>query len=302
MSNEPVITATALGRRFRGRWVVKDLGLEVPKGSVFGFLGLNGAGKSTTIRMLMGLLARHAGEARVLGLDPARESVEVKRRVGYVPEAPIYYDWMTIRQTLDFAAYYRRRDWDEARARHLMEHFRLEPGARIGELSKGMKAKTSLILAMAFNPELLVLDEPTSGLDPIARREFIEGILAEYQEAGHTVFVSSHLVSELAGLVDRVGILHEGRLLLSLTAEEFLGGLRRVRMDFEGPAPEQLTLSGLLTCRTNGRDAEAAVRSGDEKAIAAEVQALGARGFTIEALPLEDAFIEVVRAAERGAV
>ncbi len=302
MSTDSVITTTSLGRRFRGRWVVQDLDLEVPKGSVFGFLGLNGAGKSTTIRMLMGLLARHQGDARVLGLDPGREPVEIKRRVGYVPEAPIFYDWMTIGQTLDFAACYRSKEWDRARADHLLAHFRLPRDARINELSKGMKAKTSLVLAMAFNPELLVLDEPTSGLDPIARREFIEGILAEYQESGRTVFVSSHIVSELAGLVDHVGILHEGRLLFAQTAEEFLAGLRRVRMDFEGPAPTDFRLSGLLTSRSNGRDAEAAVRSGDEKAIAAEVEALGARGFTIEPLPLEDAFIEVVRAAERGSV
>jgi ABC-2 type transport system ATP-binding protein len=220
MTEQWAIETSGLSRMYGGRWVVDNLNLKVPRGAVYGFLGLNGAGKSTTIRMLMGLIRRNEGQARVLGLDPARQDVELKHRTGYVAEAPAFYEWMTVAEICRFAATYRKGRWDWKRAEQLIDQFRLPREERLKNLSKGQRAKTSLVLSLAFDPELLILDEPTSGLDPVARREFIEGILAQYQDEGKTIFISSHLVNELAGLVDHVGILYEGQLLMSARVDD----------------------------------------------------------------------------------
>jgi ABC-2 type transport system ATP-binding protein len=302
MAEDNAIETRGLGRQYGRRWVVNHLDLAVPRGAVYGLLGLNGAGKSTTIRMLMGLVRRHAGEARVLGLDPAREAVAVKRRVGYVAEAPAFYDWMTVGEICRFVATYRRDHWNPRRAEDLIARFRLPLDARLKNLSKGQRAKTALVLALAFEPELLILDEPTSGLDPVARREFIEGILAEFQESGKTIFISSHLVNELAGLVDHIGILHEGRLLQSVRAEDFLDSVRRVRLGFEGPAPRQIACDGLLKSRIDGREALLSVGAFAEARTLEQLKVYQPATLEIERLSLEDAFVDTIGAAERGAL
>lgn len=298
MATEFAIETSGLGRRYGRRWVVDDLALQVPRGAVYGFLGLNGAGKSTTIRMLMGLIRRHEGQARVLGLDPARAGVALKRRVGYVAEMPAFYEWMSVAEILRFTATYRKENWDWARAERLLDTFRLSPSEKLRNLSKGQRAKTALVLALAFDPELLILDEPTSGLDPVARREFVEGILSEYQEAGKTIFISSHLVNELAGLIDHVGILYDGRLILSARADDFLDSIRRVRLTFEAGVPAELECGGMLRKRANGREALLSVRECDEEKITAELRAFNPTEIQFERLGLEDAFVELVGGRE----
>lgn len=302
MPEDWVIETKGLGRRYGRRWVVDGLDLQIPRGAVYGFLGLNGAGKSTTIRMLMGLIRRHGGQATVLGFDPARQDVEIKRRVGYVAEQPAFYDWMRVDEICAFAATYRKDRWDPKLAEHLIERFRIPREPRLKELSKGQRAKTSLVLAMAFNPDLLILDEPTSGLDPVARREFVEGVLAEYQESGRTIFISSHLVNELSGLVDHVGILHEGKLLLSQEADVFLASIRRVRLAFDGPAPREIRCEGMLRFQSDGRDASISIRDFDEAKTRDELKSFNPVTMEVEPLQLEDAFVEYVCGAERGNV
>ena len=294
MSEGAIIETRGLGRQYGRRWVVNELDLAVPRGAVYGFLGLNGAGKSTTIRMLMGLIRRHAGEARVLGLDPARQEVELKRRVGYVAENPAFYEWMTVAEICAFVAHYRQGTWDARRAEDLMRKFRLQPDVKLKHLSKGQRAKTALVLAMAFDPELLMLDEPTSGLDPLARREFIEGVLAEFQESGKTIFISSHLVNELSGLIDYVGILHEGRLLYSGPADEFRASVRRLRLTFGDAPPPDVRCDGLLRRKSNGRDTVLSVRDFDETRILTQLREYHPADIQIEPLNLEDSFVEFI--------
>ncbi len=297
---EFAIETQGLARQYGRRWVVNDLNLKVPEGAVYGFLGLNGAGKSTTIRMLMGLIRRHAGRATVLGLDPARDPVPLKQRVGYVAEAPAFYEWMTVEAVCRFVATYRPGRWNWLRAEDLIRKFRLQRDVRLKNMSKGQRAKTALVLALAFGPDLLILDEPTSGLDPVARREFVEGILAEFQDSGKTIFISSHLVNELAGLVDYVGVLHEGRLLRSMPTEDFLRSVRRVRMRFDDLAPTQITCEGLLKRRVDGREASVAVSDFDEERTIEQLKTFGPADIEVETLNLEDAFVEFIGAAERG--
>ena len=298
MTEPLAVHAENLGHRYRKNWAVRGLNLQAPQGRVYGFLGLNGAGKSTTIRMLMGLIRRQEGTARVLGLDPERDPVRLKRQVGYVAETHNFYEWMTVEEILGFAAHYRP-DWDHAFAGDLLRRFGLEfhRESRVGELSKGQRSKVSLLMSLAFRPKLLILDEPTSGLDPSARREFFEGVLAGYQEEGGTIFVSSHLVNEIAGIVDHVGLIHEGRMHLEMPVEELRASVKRVRLTFENEAPAaEIACPGLLKARKDGREALLSVRdfAQNERQLRQVLQTYNPTGIEVEDLNLEDIFVELV--------
>lgn len=293
-SSNNAIATYRLSRRFGHRWAVSDLDLRVPQGCVYGFLGLNGAGKSTTIRMLMGLLQPTSGSSAVLHLDPEEDSVELKRRVGYVPDLPSFYEWMSVSEMLAFVAHYRKNEWDDARAAHLLNVFQLPSSEKLGALSKGMRSKVSLTMALAFNPDLLILDEPTGGLDPVARRQFIEGVLAEFMDGERTIFISSHLINEISGLVDYVGILHNGKLIRSETTEELLRGIKRVKLTYDGEAPRAFACEGLVRSRTDGREAHLILDRVDPDRAAHDVKQLGAKQVLIEDLSLEEAFVEIV--------
>lgn len=292
-TQEFAIKAADLGRRFGKRWAVRDLDLAVPKGSVYGFLGLNGAGKSTTIRMLMGLLTPHTGKARVVGYDPQIDDLEVKRRVGYVPDTPNFYEWMTVNEIVAFVAHYRRPEWDDSHAEKLLEVFELPRTQKLETLSKGQRAKVSLTLALGFNPEILILDEPTLGLDPIARRQFVEGLLSEFMEGDRTVFISSHLINEIAGIVDHVGILRNGELIRSQRTDALLAGLKRIRLVYEQHAPASLALDGMISFKREGREAVVVMDDFDPDSTSTLAQRAGATQALVEELTLEEAFVEL---------
>ncbi|MFO8081565.1 MAG: ABC transporter ATP-binding protein, partial [Armatimonadota bacterium] len=181
--SELAISTMDLTKRFKRVLAVDGIDLQVPAGSVYGFLGRNGAGKTTTIQMLMGMLQPSGGEMRVLGFDPLREDVAMKRVVSYVPERVQMYDWMTVREIVWFGASIHPR-WDSDAADALIERFDLPLRQKVGALSRGMQGKLALALAMASHPRLLILDDPTMGLDAVVRREFIESIVGVLQETG----------------------------------------------------------------------------------------------------------------------
>lgn len=291
--NEWAITTEGLGKRFGRVWAVRDLDLRVPHGAVCGLLGPNGAGKSTTIQMLLGVLPPTTGRAQVLGMDPAREDVAVRRRVGYVAEVHGFYEWMTVDRLIALVAtYHVRWDWDLART--LQSEFGLNGTSRIRILSKGMRARLALLLALAFHPDLLILDEPTGGLDPAARRSFIESILGRFQEQGKTILVASHLLNEFSGLLDHVVFLKESRLVYSSSIVELNQRFKRASLLFDGPAPEELTVPGALAIRRNGRQARITLRDFDAERTPRQLAQLGARQIDICDLPLDDLFIDLV--------
>src|ERR1043165_1820509 len=159
---------------------VHDLHITVRPGSCYGLFGRNGAGKTTTMKCLLNLLRASKESIRVFGMDPAKQEVEVKRRLAYVPDYVAFYPWMTVRETLDYLASFREH-WNGDIEKGLLERFRLDPSQRTSALSKGQRTQVALIAAICPEPELLLLDEPTSGLDPIVRREFIETVIGAYQ-------------------------------------------------------------------------------------------------------------------------
>src|SRR5262245_19122673 len=178
---EPSIQVQDLTYNYGKAEAVHGLNLTVQPGRCYGLFGRNGAGKTTTMKCLLNLLRARAGAVRVFGLDPAREEVEVKRRLAYVPDYVAFYPWMSVRETLDYLASFRSH-WSVEIQKDLIGRFRLDPKQRTGTLSKAQKTQVALIAAICPEPELLLLDEPTSGLDPIVRREFIETVIGAYQE------------------------------------------------------------------------------------------------------------------------
>lgn len=206
-----VIRLEHVVKRYGDVVALSDVSLEVPSGVVFALLGENGAGKSTAIRILLGLAEADAGRAEVLGLDSLTRSLEIRRRVGYVSERPTLYEWMTVDEIGWFTAGFYA-DGFLPRYRDLVRQYQLPPQKKLKSLSKGMRAKVALALALGPDPNVLVLDEPTSGLDTLVRREFLESMV-DRAASGQTVFLSSHQIHEVERVADFVAILHGGELV-----------------------------------------------------------------------------------------
>lgn len=198
-------------KRFGKHLALDQVSFRGERGQVIALLGENGAGKSTAIRIMLGLHTLDSGTVKVLGLDSQKQGEEIRRRVGYMPDRPALYEWMTVREIGWFAAGFYPLGFQH-RYEELAQRFEL-PDIPIKSLSKGMQGKVSLALAMAHNPELLVLDEPTSGLDPLVRREFLESMV-DVAATGRTVLLSSHQIGEVERVADVVAILRKGRLIL----------------------------------------------------------------------------------------
>ncbi|MFM7148807.1 MAG: ABC transporter ATP-binding protein [Gemmataceae bacterium] len=241
---ETVIQTEGLTKFYGGRKVVDRLELTVPAGAVYALLGDNGAGKSTTIRMLMGLLPADGGKAEILGMDCWKAAHSLRLRVGYVPEKPKFYDWMTVEEIGRFTGGFYPAGYFE-RYRSLLDRFGLPGGEKLKALSKGGYAKVGLALALAHDPQVLILDEPTSGLDLFTRREFLSSMV-ELAAEGKTILISSHGVAEVERVASHVAFLSEGRLLLHGTLDELRQRLLRVRVRHDGSIVDASGLGSVL--------------------------------------------------------
>ena len=279
------------GRHFE----IRDLSLSIPEGAVYGFLGPNGSGKTTTIRLLLGLVRPLAGEIDVLGMRIPRDSARALARVGYVPERPHLYQSLTVAESVRYhAAFYP--SWNAKWARELGATFRLRGDARLSTLSKGEMGKLMVLLALAQQPDLLVLDEPTDGLDPVVRRDMLGGILEYVAERGATVFISSHLVHELERFCDWVGVMDGGRLVAEMRMQDFKGGIKRLRVR---GAPARLTDPPFIVLKreqANGHGEEWIVR-GWKAPMQGYLERAGASVSEVEDLDLEEGFVEMLRGA-----
>jgi ABC-2 type transport system ATP-binding protein len=287
----PVIEITNLTRSYGKHDAVNGLNLKVKPGRCYGFFGRNGAGKTTTIKCLLNLLRPTFGTVRVFGLDPQKEEVEVKSRLAYVPDVVAFYPWMTVQDTLEYAASFRRH-WNREIEADLLRRFRLPPGQKASALSKGQKTQLALISAVCPEPELLILDEPTSGLDPIVRREFIQTVIGAYHAADpehRTVFVSTHLIAEFEGLIDEFTIIDQGRELLTLSADLARDRFRKIRASF-ADVPAGLALEGALNVRQSGREFEI-LADGNSEQLLQKLRAGEPETLRSESLSLEEIFV-----------
>src|SRR5688572_24669314 len=227
---EPVIAVSDLTRRFGARAVLSSVNLEIPRGGVYGLVGANGAGKTTLIRHILGLLRAQEGSVRVFGRDPVADPVGVLSRVGYLSEENDLPAWMRVDELMRYSrAFYP--GWDDAYAGELRTMFALDSGAKIKTLSKGQKARTGLVVALAHRPELLVLDEPSSGLDPIVRRDILGAVLRTIAHEGRTVLFSSHLLEEVEQVADHVTMIRQGQIVVSAPLQEVKDAHDRPSLD-----------------------------------------------------------------------
>ncbi|HWB12389.1 MAG TPA: ABC transporter ATP-binding protein [Pirellulales bacterium] len=224
---QPAIVLNSVVKRFGKREVLCDVSLEVMPGQTFAFLGRNGAGKTTTIRMLLGLLAPDDGLVRVLGLNPAKREIEVRRRVGYLAEDQTMFGWMTVEELIRFVGPFYP-TWDHALASRYARQFDLPLRTRVKRLSKGENVRLGLLLALAHRPELVILDDPALGLDPIMRKEFNRDLITHLQGEGRTVFYSSHLLYEVEPVADAVAILDRGVIVKQATTEQLRSDVKRI--------------------------------------------------------------------------
>jgi ABC-2 type transport system ATP-binding protein len=244
MHPQPAIRTEGLSKRYGSTLALDGLDLTVGEGEVYGYLGPNGSGKTTTIRLLLGLHRPSGGRAELFGLDAWGDPVAAHRRVAYVAGEPFLWPSLTGAETLEFLA--RLHGGTDTSYRDLLvERFQLETRKKIRALSKGNRQKVQLIAALATRAELLLLDEPTSGLDPLMEVAFRDCV-KEAKERGQTVFLSSHILSEVEALCDRVGILRDGKLVDEGTLAELRHlAVQTVEVTFAGQAPELRPLPGV---------------------------------------------------------
>jgi ABC-2 type transport system ATP-binding protein len=249
-----VIATTGLSKDYGSGRGLFGLDLEVQAGEVFGFLGPNGAGKSTTMRLLLDLIKPTSGSARVLGLDTSTNSLEIRRRVGFLPGDLALYPKLTGRMVLDYLAHLRG-GVDRRLRDSLAERFDAELDRPVRELSTGNRRKLGLIQAFMHEPEVLILDEPIAGLDLLVQQSF-HSLLAEVSAKGRTVFLSSHTLSEVERVTHRLAILRQGRLVVVDSLENLRGvAVQRLEIEFSGPvdADEFRRLPGVTEVRADGQ-------------------------------------------------
>jgi ABC-2 type transport system ATP-binding protein len=295
--NNDAIRIENLSYRAGRHFAIRDMALTVPRGSVYGFLGPNGSGKTTTIRLLLGMLPAEHGTITVLGHDMPRGAHRALARVGYVPERLHLYPMLTVDEAMRYhAAFYET--WDRIAAEELRRAFGLREEQLIGRLSKGEAGKLMMLLALSTRPELLVLDEPTDGLDPVVRRDVLSAVLEYVAAHGASVLISSHLVHEQERVCDMVGVMDGGRLVAEMPMQEFKSELKVLRISGASPTHAP-TPFGIITRRSrngNGRDEEWVVRdwradmsswfTGRDETLREVVD-----------LDLEETFVETLRAA-----
>jgi len=295
-ASDNVIETHGLTRYFGPRCIVDMLDLTVPRGSIFGFLGRNGAGKSTTIRMLLGLLPPTRGSSSVLGLDSLALTPEARARIGYLAEGHHVYGWMSVADCGRFqSAFYPR--WNDKIFQSVLAHFGLKPSAKAGDLSRGERAGLCLALTLAPQPELLILDDPALGLDPVARRSLLQSMIYLTRNADQTVFFSSHLLSDVERVADRIAVLDGSQLRADCSLETFRSRVRQFVLTFPGPPPPLPPLPGLLQVFRAGNEVTVTLADGGGET-ERRLASLGAERIDPVPLGLEDAFVSYL--SERG--
>jgi len=279
---------------------IKELDLHVPSGSIYGFLGPNGSGKTTTIRLILGLLRPLSGRITVLGDPMPEQHARILGRVGYVPEQPHLDATLTVRELIDFqSAFYPR--WDRTRAAELIERFELDESRLFGRLSKGQKAKLMILLALAQCGDLLVLDEPTDGLDPVVRRDILSALLTYVSDRRATIFISSHLVHELERVCDWVAVMDNGRLIMQSPMEKLKHGTKRLLVT-GATLPAQIANAPfrVLTRESSNGAGETWVVGDWEPGMTAFFEGSGASVREVMDLDLEDGFVELLRSFRKA--
>jgi ABC-2 type transport system ATP-binding protein len=295
MTNGLVIQTERLGKSYGRVEALKELNLSIRPHGITAFLGLNGAGKSTTIKILLGMIRPSSGDGTILGQrisDPI-ESVRIRTKIAYVSENKRLYDYMTVDQMIRFtSAFYP--DWRPSEEQKLLRQFKLPLDRKVKSLSKGMRTKLGLLMAFARQPELLILDEPSEGLDPEGIEELLEILVARCSE-GTTVFFSSHQIAEVERIADQICILHAGRLVLDSSVDDLRQSYRRIDLVFPSiPAEHDFRIPGIEDVRTRGHQMSV-LASRNAEGVVARAHDFQATSIDISPVALRDVFLQKVK-------
>jgi ABC-2 type transport system ATP-binding protein len=291
-----IIQTSQLTKTFKSKQALRGLDLRVPAGSIFGFLGRNGAGKTTTIKALMGLLRADSGTAEVFGIPvaDADRAIAIRRRIGFVTEDKELYPYMTVEQIIAFTRPFFP-NWRDDLADRYLKMFDLPPRQKIPALSKGMRSKLMLLLAISRGADLLILDEPTDGLDPAAVEDVLRELVAIAASTETTMFFSSHQLAEVDLIADHIGIVDHGKMIVSGALDDLKANYQRLQIVLgDSTQPPARWPEGVESLRQDGRTLSI-LASHNADAIAAEVQSIP--GVTVERFPvtLKEIFLEHVR-------
>jgi ABC-2 type transport system ATP-binding protein len=295
VAEELVIETAGVRKVYGSVQALSGLDLRVPRGAICGLLGRNGAGKTTTIKVLLGMARPTAGEARVFGLaaDDAKASVEIRSRAAFVSEDKDVYAGMTVAELVRFtSAFYPR--WRAELASTYLAQFELRGDARINDLSRGMRTKLVLLLALSTGAELLILDEPMSGLDPAATEQVLQILVKQAGREGTTVLFSSHQLADVDQIADHIAIVDRGRVVVDGPLDDVRAGYRRIQLVFDGAAPDvSFTAPGVVGTQRQGR-VLSVLSSAGEEAVLAEARALKPESIDVHPVTLKEIFLETV--------
>ena len=291
--------------KYGSKRAVDGLTFAVPVGSIFGFLGPNGSGKTTTIKTLLGFRPPNAGRAEVFGYDVVSQSMQVRARAGYVSETNSLYDYLTIPQLCAFCRSVNQ-EWHQEVVDRYIGLFGLPPKEKVENLSKGMKSQLALSVALGSNPDVLILDEPTSGLDPVARHEFLNTLVVDIATRGKTIFFSSHILSEVEAVADRVAIIHAGTLVVCDELSHLKRAKKVVKLTYvDLPPASEIEALRHVPQVTNVVQEGRCVRLLTEENADTVEQTLKTRPYALQEvetvdLGLEDLFLESMKEVDHG--
>ena len=289
-NTENILELQNVHKKYKG-FILDGISLNLPQGFILGLIGPNGSGKTTTIKILMNIVKRNGGDVRVFGLDPREHAKRIKNKVGYLGEEQYFYGNKTVAWTGNFvSAFYD--NWDTNTFQSLLTEFAIIRTKKTRELSKGMKVKLSLALALAHNPELMILDEPTAGLDPVIRRDILERFRAFADDGKKSVLISSHITDDITRIADCVTFLIEGKIVLSQTKDELLANWKRIHYK-EGALDETIVKS--LSSRKTHMFAHSGITDDYPSLKNALAEGIAKEEIIIENINLDDVLISLVK-------
>ncbi|UCC22282.1 MAG: ABC transporter ATP-binding protein [Planctomycetota bacterium] len=289
---ETVLETEGLTKYYGRKLALDHMDLKIPRGCICGFVGRNGSGKTTAIKLMLGLLRPTAGASKLLGCDSQQLKPAIRQRVGYVTEGHRLFRWMSIGRLERFQRAFFPKQWDNKFFADMLEYFGLSKKQKIKNLSIGERAQVSLGLALAPHPDVLIMDDPTLGLDAAIRRQFLEGMIELIMREGRTVFFSSHILGDVERVADRILVIDKGVIRADCSVEQFRGVVKKVRTAFEDSVPTQVDIEGLLHVRRGERELQLILVGVDDEKIAEWSASVGAKSHEIVKMNMEDQFIE----------